>query len=53
MTHDDVNDLIETHSDPLTDEDLAELTKSASEEEEEQSDPSQKDDDDEGLSLER
>ena len=52
MMHDDVNDLIETHSDLLTDEDLAELTKSASEEEEEQSDPSQEDDD-EGLSLER
>ena len=53
MTHDDVNDLIKTNSDPLTDEDLAELTKSACEEEEEQSDPSQEEDDDEGLSLER
>uniref|UniRef100_A0A3P8SMD9 HTH CENPB-type domain-containing protein n=1 Tax=Amphiprion percula TaxID=161767 RepID=A0A3P8SMD9_AMPPE len=33
-TADDINDLIEGHSQPLTDEDLTEMTKSASEEEE-------------------
>jgi hypothetical protein len=36
MTPDDVNDLIDAHSQPLTDEDLEEMTKSASEEEEEE-----------------
>ncbi|KAI5100977.1 hypothetical protein C0J45_9963 [Silurus meridionalis] len=54
MTTEDVNFLIDAHSDPLTDEDLAELMKSAGEEEEEQGDPSQEEEEeDEGLSLER
>ena len=35
MTADEVNNLIECHSNPLTDEDLEEMTRSASEEEEE------------------
>ncbi|KAK7080879.1 hypothetical protein SK128_008337 [Halocaridina rubra] len=35
MTPEDVNELIDCHSLPLTDEDLDEMTKSASEEEEE------------------
>ncbi|KAM9364931.1 tigger transposable element-derived protein 1-like [Pholidichthys leucotaenia] len=35
MTTEDVNTLIECHSEPLTDEDLIEMTRSASEEEEE------------------
>lgn len=50
MTQDDVNDLIETHSAPLTDEDLTELTKSASEEEVEEQ---EEEEEDEGLSIER
>lgn len=33
MTSEDINNLIEAHSDPLTEEDLTEMTKSASEEE--------------------
>ncbi|XP_064089935.1 tigger transposable element-derived protein 1-like [Macrobrachium nipponense] len=49
MTAEDVNSLIECHLEPLTDEDLVEMTRSASEEEEEA------DDDDEpeqrGLTL--
>lgn len=53
MTQDDVNELINAHSDPLTDEDLAKLRKSASEEEEEQGDPSQEEENDEGFLLER
>ncbi|KAK7077137.1 hypothetical protein SK128_007452 [Halocaridina rubra] len=36
MTHKDVNELIDCHSQPLTDEDLEEMTRSASEEEEEE-----------------
>ncbi|XP_051784731.1 tigger transposable element-derived protein 1-like [Erpetoichthys calabaricus] len=36
MTTDDVNELLDCHSQPLTDEDLEELMKSASEEEEEE-----------------
>ncbi|KAM9385675.1 tigger transposable element-derived protein 1-like [Pholidichthys leucotaenia] len=38
MTTEDVNTLIECHSEPLTDEDLVEMTRSASEEEEEAAD---------------
>ncbi|XP_064090765.1 tigger transposable element-derived protein 1-like [Macrobrachium nipponense] len=38
MTAEDVNSLIECHSEPLTDEDLVEMTRSASEEEEEAAD---------------
>ena len=50
VTHEQCNELIDTHSQALTDEDLAELTKSAEEETEDQEDPSQED---EGLTLER
>ncbi|XP_061637353.1 heterogeneous nuclear ribonucleoprotein U-like protein 1 isoform X5 [Phyllopteryx taeniolatus] len=49
MIHKDINDLINTHSSPLTDEDLMELTNGASDEERE--DPDEEDDC--GLSLER
>uniref|UniRef100_UPI00358EA5CD tigger transposable element-derived protein 1-like n=1 Tax=Myxine glutinosa TaxID=7769 RepID=UPI00358EA5CD len=51
MTPDDVEELLETHSDPLTDEDLAEMTRSASEEEEAEEEGSG-DEEEEGLSLE-
>ena len=50
VTHEEVNELIDAHSQALTDKDLAELTKSAEEETEDQEDPSQED---EGLTLER
>ena len=50
VTHEEFNELIDTHSQALTDEDLAELTKSAEEETEDQEDPSQED---ELLTLER
>ena len=50
VTHEEFNDLIDTHSQALTDEDLAELTKSAEEDTEDQEDPSQED---EGLTQER
>ena len=49
VDHEEFNELIDTHSQALTDEDLAELTKSAEEETEDQDDPSQED---EGLALE-
>ena len=52
VTHEEFNELIDTHSQALTDEDLAELTKSAEEETEGQEDPSQEEKD-EGLTLER
>ena len=52
VTHEEFNELIDTHSQALTDEDLAELMKSAEEETEDQEDPSQEEDD-EGLTLER
>uniref|UniRef100_A0A3Q3KF68 DDE-1 domain-containing protein n=1 Tax=Monopterus albus TaxID=43700 RepID=A0A3Q3KF68_MONAL len=52
MTSDDVNDLIETHSDPLTDEDLTELTKSASEDEDDEHDDPEEEHE-AGLTLER
>ena len=51
-THEEFNELIDAHSHALTDEDLAELTKSAEEETEDQEDPSQEEED-EGLILER
>uniref|UniRef100_UPI00358E0465 tigger transposable element-derived protein 1-like n=1 Tax=Myxine glutinosa TaxID=7769 RepID=UPI00358E0465 len=54
MTHEDVNDLIDAHSQPLTDEDLTEMTKSASEEEEEeQEEPGSQEEEEVGLTLER
>ena len=52
VTHEEFNELIDTHSQALTDDDLAELTKSAEEETEEQEDPSLEEED-EGLTLER
>ncbi|XP_051934853.1 tigger transposable element-derived protein 1-like isoform X3 [Hippocampus zosterae] len=54
VTRDDINDLIDTHANPLTNEDLIEITKAKGEEEEEAeagADPSEEDDGD--LSLER
>ncbi|XP_070614248.1 tigger transposable element-derived protein 1-like [Erythrolamprus reginae] len=51
MTAQDVNDLLDTHAQPLSDEDLLELTKSASEEEEEDNDYAVEEDF--GLTLER
>lgn len=52
VTHEEFSEFIDTHSQPLMDEDLAELTKSAEEEEtEDQEDPSQEDEA-EGLTLE-
>ncbi|KAF7239066.1 Tigger transposable element-derived protein 1 [Varanus komodoensis] len=42
ITQDEVNNLIDAHSEPLTNEDLLELTKSASEEEEEVKDQSKR-----------
>ena len=41
VTHEEFNELIDVHSQALTDEDLAELTKSVEEETEDQEDPSQ------------
>lgn len=53
ITYKEFNDLINAHSQPLTDEDLAELTKSASKEETEgQEEPSQEEED-ESLTLEQ
>ena len=51
FTHEEVNELIDAHSQPLTDEDLTELTKSASEEEEEEGEEEEKEE--VGLTLER
>ncbi|XP_028664099.1 tigger transposable element-derived protein 1-like [Erpetoichthys calabaricus] len=50
MTSDDINELLDAHSELLSDEDLAEMTKSASEEED-QDDPAEEED--AGLTLER
>uniref|UniRef100_A0A8C7YX60 DDE-1 domain-containing protein n=1 Tax=Oryzias sinensis TaxID=183150 RepID=A0A8C7YX60_9TELE len=51
VTHEEFNELVDAHSQPLTDQDLAELMQSASENgTEDQEDPSQED---EGLILER
>ena len=50
VTHEEFNELIDTHSQPLTDEDLAELMKFAEEETEDQEDTSQEEED---LTLER
>ncbi|CAI9715870.1 Hypothetical predicted protein [Octopus vulgaris] len=44
ITQDEVNNLIDGHSETLTDEDLLELTKSASEEEEKAPDPEKEED---------
>ena len=52
VTEEEVDNLISAHSNPLTDDDLAELTKSASEEEEEEKEDHEEEKD-EGLSLER
>ena len=52
VSHEDFNELIDIHSQALTDEDLSELTKSAEEETEDQEDPSQEEED-EDLTLER
>lgn len=52
ITQDEVNNLIDAHSEPLTDEDLMELTKSASEEEKEATDREQEEEE-QGLTLER
>uniref|UniRef100_A0A3P9I863 HTH CENPB-type domain-containing protein n=1 Tax=Oryzias latipes TaxID=8090 RepID=A0A3P9I863_ORYLA len=54
ITHEVINELVDAPSQPLTDQDLAELTQSGSENEpKEQEDPSQEDEEDEGLTLER
>jgi len=53
MTSDDINDLIDAHSQPLTVEDLTELTKSASEEEEEEQDEPGAEEEEVGLTLDR
>ena len=50
VTHEEFNELIDAHSLALTDEDLAELMKSAEEETEDREDLSQEEDD-EGLTL--
>lgn len=50
MTPDDINALIDAHTDPLTDEDLAEMTKPPSEDKEEQ-DTSVEKDEEVGLTL--
>ena len=51
VAHEEFNELLDTHSQTLADEDLAELSKSAEEEAEDQEDPSQEEED-EGLTLE-
>ena len=51
MTFEDVNGLTECHSEPLTDEDLVEMTKSASEEEDDEN-PQEEEIEERGLSLE-
>ncbi|KAK7076388.1 hypothetical protein SK128_025240 [Halocaridina rubra] len=54
MTHEDVNELIDCHSQPLTVEDLEEKTKSASkEEEEEHPEETHEEIEEPGLTLER
>ena len=52
MTTEDVNNLIDAHSKPLTDDDLTEMTKSASEEEEDPDNPAEVEEE-VGLTLER
>lgn len=52
MTSQDVNDLLDAHGQPLTDEDLEELTKSANEEEDED-DEEEAAEEEVGLTLER
>ncbi|KAK7081185.1 hypothetical protein SK128_010233 [Halocaridina rubra] len=52
MTHEDDNEVIDCHSQPLTDEDLEEMTKSASEEEEEQQQQAHNEVEEPGLTLE-
>ena len=52
VAHEEFNELIDAHSQALTDKDLAELTKSAEEETEDLEDPSQEEED-EGLTIER
>ena len=51
MTSEEVNTLIECHSNPLTDEDLVEMTKSASEEEEDVADDGDDSEEERGLTL--
>ncbi|XP_013360806.1 PREDICTED: tigger transposable element-derived protein 1-like isoform X2 [Chinchilla lanigera] len=54
VTPDNVYDLIDVHSQPLTDEDLTEMTKSASEEEDEEQDELRVGEEEEvGLTLDR
>ncbi|XP_054648760.1 tigger transposable element-derived protein 1-like [Dunckerocampus dactyliophorus] len=53
MTRNDVDKLLETHLDPLTDEDLVEMAKSASEEEDEQPEAAEDQEEEAGLTLER
>nr|XP_032836090.1 tigger transposable element-derived protein 1-like [Petromyzon marinus] len=55
MTLDDINALIDAHSQPLTDEDLAEMTKPPSEDdgEEEEEDTSVDKEEEDGLTLDR
>ncbi|XP_066946921.1 tigger transposable element-derived protein 1-like [Macrobrachium rosenbergii] len=52
MTEDEVNGLIDAHSDPLTDDDLVEMTKSASEEESQEEEDEDEDNEERGLTLE-
>ena len=52
VAHKEFNELIDAHSQPLTVDDPAELTKSAEEETEDQEDPSQEEEYD-GLTVER
>ena len=52
VTHEEFNELIDSNSTALTDEDLAELTESAEEETEDQEDPSNEEED-VGLTLVR
>lgn len=51
MTSEDVNRLIECHSEPLTDEDLVGMTTSASEEEEERAEEEDEEVEERGLTL--
>ncbi|XP_070401469.1 tigger transposable element-derived protein 1-like [Nothobranchius furzeri] len=53
MTTEDVNELLDCHSEPLTDADLEDLTKSASEEEDEPQEGAQEVVEETGLTLER
>lgn len=53
MTRDDVEELLETYSDPLTDEDLVEMIKSSSDEGEEEQPEVPGGQEEDGLTLER